>query len=627
MTDLFLDNKRVVLYDRTAFKFTIENVYFTKSGSYTYDLELPARENVAIFGHIDRLDTNAVETYDARLIVDNREWFVGTATITSISPESIKIQLLGGNAQMNFVNNNNLKFIDELNLGNWGEELQGAYYSGSGVGTTYSLFYSFIWVNYESMARSSREEAALWLKELLWGNKGDFVAFPIYNETSETMCNDWVQRKYDEVSFVEPRWSIPQEYSDGSTKQYGNNYPQVKFALQPYLLFIVRRIFESLGYVIDITELENNDYFRKIFIANANDRIEINKALPHWSVNEFITQIENLLGVIVVAEGKNVVIKPDYKYFAHRIVSLENIMDEWSMECEEPKNNNVGYVETDSYACLDNELRDIAKKRVVGSMEELIDELVEGGREPFIEKYKGYIIDIDNRFYVVKNGTSNLREVDYFRPLINSKDNNDIDIELKIVPCPTKDLTFDKVSTSVVKDVKIDKIEETINILSLSRADLISCSFASHSSDDIEDIDAVIMGEEDMPKEDSVDTLYIAMNDDVQDLFSLYYKYPRPFTHPIEKIAPMSADVKKTDSLSLNEASGLRTIYSEVFNKTPIIDKTRKYCISFICGEPLRTDCIYLIRNRKFVCEKFEYNIKSKGPDKIVTGYFYLYKS
>ena len=30
MTELFLDNKRVVLYDRTAFKFTIENVYFTK---------------------------------------------------------------------------------------------------------------------------------------------------------------------------------------------------------------------------------------------------------------------------------------------------------------------------------------------------------------------------------------------------------------------------------------------------------------------------------------------------------------------------------------------------------------------------------------------------------------------
>ena len=59
MIELFLDGKPAVLKDNVSIKLTRENVYFTKNGSYTYDVELPlqVKDNRDIFGSINRIDT------------------------------------------------------------------------------------------------------------------------------------------------------------------------------------------------------------------------------------------------------------------------------------------------------------------------------------------------------------------------------------------------------------------------------------------------------------------------------------------------------------------------------------------------------------------------------------------
>ena len=52
MTILYLNGKRAVIDEKQTIKFVRENTYFTKSGTYTYDITLPALcpENIAIFG-------------------------------------------------------------------------------------------------------------------------------------------------------------------------------------------------------------------------------------------------------------------------------------------------------------------------------------------------------------------------------------------------------------------------------------------------------------------------------------------------------------------------------------------------------------------------------------------------
>ncbi len=624
MTELFIDNKRAVLPENFSFKLTRENVFFTRSGSYTYDIDLPAKANFHIFGHINRLDASEVESFNARVMIDNCEWFSGTATITSVTPGNIKVQLLGGNARMNFVNNNEKRYIDELDLGNWGEIEGGFYYFGSGEGRTYSLFYSNIWLDYKSRASASIDEAQLWLKGKLCGTGGKWVAFPVYNETSQTMCNDWVMRIIDGTSRVEPRMSIPEEYTDGSTKQVGNGKPQVKFAMQPYLLFVVEQVFQALGHKINIDVLRGVEWFTRLFVVNANDRIELCRALPHWTVNEFITQLENFFGVVfVTADGENISLIPRSQYHNGGTYYIKDVLDEWSFDCDEEENvghSNVGYSTTGAYESVDDELRELVKRKQYTSMAELTAEYSSMTSEvtspEFCKKYKGYILEADDRYFITKEHY--LKEVDYLRPRITNHDNKDIDIELKIVPCPMRESGVDYVTTSKKDGVDIDTVTMSLDVLLPSRPDSVECSFTqlADGDDRIEDVDAAIAGDEALPEKNSNDILYVAINDgELQN-------YPQAYTHPLSMTIPLYLSPRK-ESLSLNPIDGLTTLHSEVIDKEPQIDKSRKYCIKFLAKHLLSLDRVFVIRNRRFVCERLEYSVNSRGVEKVVTGYFF----
>lgn len=620
MIELFIENKKAVLPENVKFKVTMENVFFTKSGNYTYDIELPAKENFTIFGHINRLDTSTDSiTYSAKLVVDNDELLNGKATLTSVSQTSIKVQLLAGNAQMNFVNNNEQLYIDEIDLGNWGREIQGIYYSGSGKGTTYSLFYAAIWNVYQSKWRTSREEAKLWLEQLLWGT-GKYVAYPIYNENADTTCNDWVVRIIDNSAYFEPRWSLQQEFSDGSSKQVGNNYPQVKFALQPKLVWLIERLFEKLGYKVDVSDLESIDLLSRIYITTANDRLEICKALPHWTVNDFITQIEKFLGIVVYTNGKEIRIIPRSKYNSNTYY-IKDVVDEWSIEYDENDNfDSIGYCKTDVYSCIDNEIRELAKKKVFSSLVELQSEF--SNNPNFCSENKGYILEAEGRYYIVRGENNTLREIDYLKP--KQQNNGDVDFELKIVPCPMAIRSFDVVSTDTIDDVKIDSIIMTNEAYIMSREDLLSCTFSSITNRDaIEDVEAVINGNEELPEKNNNDIMYVALSYDHINTGAGIISYPLGVVHPLSTTAPFSLFNNIGHSLSINNIPGLKTLYSEVIDKEPKIIRNKKYCIRFISHKKITPDGVYIIRNRKFVCEKLEYSINTRGMEKLVTGYFY----
>lgn len=122
MIQIFLDGLQAAVPDKTSIKFTTENPYFTKTSSYTYEIELPLSisANRMIFGWIDRLDVDiSTRTMSARLVVDNRTILVGTAHVTSVSNTSVKVQLLGSEASYNYGNKMAETYIDELDLGDW----------------------------------------------------------------------------------------------------------------------------------------------------------------------------------------------------------------------------------------------------------------------------------------------------------------------------------------------------------------------------------------------------------------------------------------------------------------------------------------------------------------------------
>ena len=161
----------------------------------------------------------------------------------------------------------------------------------------------------------------------------------------------------------------------------------------------------------------------------------------------------------------------------------------------------------------------------------------------------------------------------------------------------------------------------------MSREDLLSCTFSGiTNSDAIEDVEAVINGNEELPEKNNNDIMYVALSYDQINTGAGIISYPLGVVHPLSTTAPFSLFNNIGHSLSINNIPGLKTLYSEVVDKEPKIIRNKKYCIRFISNKKITPDGVYIIRNRKFVCEKLEYSINTRGMEKLVTGYFYEMK-
>ena len=398
MIELFLDNKPAVLRDNISIKLTRENVYFTKNGSYTYDVELPlqVKENRDIFGSINRKDvTTQYQEFHAVLRVDNKVLLDGKAVINQVTDTSVKIQLLGGNSEMNFYAKGEELYIDELDLGDWQNEM-GRWLLPTEKGT--AMFRAYIdWLDvtqivYQNAPENSNSTIAQnaydWWRKRWWSfnyvpgetgyddieNRG--VAFPVINSNSEwnsycksgLLCNEVVMRKHGKSYFPEYRLTWPNQSTPGG------DFPQVCPSFQPMLCRTLRKIMTAVGYSMDddIDSLrilyQSNEIFPRIFIACANNRREIAKALPHWTVNEFLTQIERFMGICIevdeITKTSRIIARSSFYDTATPSVIAE-VVDEHTIEVNKDNktdisNGNVGFDIDDGIAHLSDDIMEVA---------------------------------------------------------------------------------------------------------------------------------------------------------------------------------------------------------------------------------------------------------------------------
>lgn len=78
-------------------------------------------------------------------------------------------------------------------------------------------------------------------------------------------------------------------------------------------------------------------------------------------------------------------------------------------------------------------------------------------------------------------------------------------------------------------------------------------------------------------------------------------------------------------SLSLNPIEGVRTLASSTVSGEgmPKINATVRHCFRFISDRVPDPASLFLIRNRRFVCDKIEATITPNGLQPLLTGYFY----
>lgn len=682
MIELFLDGKPAVLKDNVSIKLTRENVYFTKNGSYTYDVELPlqVKENRDIFGSINRIDTiTEYHVFHAVLRVDNKVLLDGKAVINQVTENAVKVQLLGGNSEMNFYTKGEELYVDELDLGDWMHELsyqpvpQPAE-KGTAVYRAVLDWMECVDIRFlnkpDSQDPSKAQSAFEWWRDRWWAydhsqgydaydNRG--VAFPVINTNSEwnsyceegLLCNEIVMRLHGRDGnfgryFPEYRlgWENQVEQSDGT--------PQVCPSYMPMLCRTIRKVLDAVGYEIDIPGLQrlytDNTLFRRIFIVTANNRIDIAKALPHWTVNEFLTQVERFLGVVFEVDEitKTCTLVSHQTWWTDTPLPIEDIVDEYTSEVSKEDTSdvsigNIGYSMEDSEFHLSDDILGAATiDNRFTSFAQMQTYLQNGASAD--DKNKLFNV-LGHQFILasIKDSAGNVteyffKEVNQFGALMRQPDKKDIDVELKIVPATTtlQNVPF-VITTSYTQDgktyyneIKLDEVP--MPILTIEGPSDVGEKLLVRAADSVKtDIESLIEGETTIDSASEIDKMYVAY---VPEFMTAIYNEDMSCVGEYPVVQPCSAYEVKSNAygnkhnsalnyLTLQKLQDKETIGNTSFADGTVIDTTVKYCIKFISNEVLKPTRAFLIHGQRFACEKLEYNITAKGVSPLVTGYFY----
>ncbi|MDE6125789.1 MAG: hypothetical protein K2G30_02435 [Muribaculaceae bacterium] len=401
---------------------------------------------------------------------------------------------------------------------------------------------------------------------------------------------------------------------------------------------------------------------------NANNFVDCRMCLPHWTVNEWWSKLEEAFGVGVsfnLGSGE-MSIRPRAELWAKEdMVVLPDVVDEFSVELDDESvkdisSCNVGFsdFDGDNAALLTDRQRQAA--RVNDDFANLTELLAYGKRigETGMKSQKDVLFYCaDGRRYIYTEACG-FMEVDQFRPRIIDEE-KDIDIHLDFVPAKyVEDRAEIYHEFESPKGYPMRNVlgSTTVKVLAVPDVNEMDWYRIGRTNGNTLDLERLITNEEDP---DTIETTngrslcYIALAPKSGDYErvkiqanksdDLIYRYT--LNHPVGALricgtANFLGDEGPTNryipnggnvtpgtetSLSLNPIEGVRTLASSTVSGEgmPKINATVRHCFRFICDRVPDPASLFLIRNRRFVCDKIEATITPDGLSPLLTGYFY----
>lgn len=608
MTELFLDGQRVFIKESTSIKLVEENPYMTQSGEYTYDIEIPLKGNMSnakVFKNINRMDvTKEIIQQDAKLMVNGSCVITGTATITSITDSFVKVQILSGNANLNFLSKNKNLYIDELNLGDMINE-EGQLMCGKKPVISY-------------FGRIKDEGTRL---KKLFGKYGDtdFVFFPVGNKKNGVVLNNLCLKKMTTETET-PFWK---SFSYSSSLNIGDlDYNVTGHACaHPYFCTVLKRIFETLGYRIVENQIENT-VLKNVFIVNSQTGGNYAQLLPHWTLNEFIEQVEKFFGVVlrVNDQTKEIRILLRNSFWKGKVIYLDQIIDEYTVNCDEEEttdisNGNIAYdfEDVDKYLKISEDVLEQTEKKVFDTYSEMsayYDSLNDVDR-------KKYLYEVRGIQYIYRDG--GLSEVNQFRNLERNTKDSDADIELKIVPVEMRTHRTNWEGCAYDDFFKnwYPTKGDDFNIVIINASEYIV-----NTGDTGNSVQDLIEGTVDKPSKNTL--IEVAMNDaklqHVQkDNGSASQVFPWPFVLTNDLL---NGTQNRGFSFELNKIDGRNTMFDVIYNETTKVNTQCELIIKFITDEMYDPMNLFIIHNKPYICKQIEYQIDEHGINPVKTGYF-----
>lgn len=606
--EIRINGKRATLKKGTSFEYVAENRLFSGSDGYTLSITFPlrhCRENLDIFGHINRMDVIAGKVIFDCEIRDRNFYKFGSITITEINDAEVKTQFLEGRSEQNFDKTLDKYYINELNLG----------------------------------SPPTTSKSAIKPEDAWQPNHANpvCVALPWVNDYSGNIQNkaEYVPDKYDNQGHLTQR-----------AYYYWHEQDTTGLSWQPYLIYITKKICEAVGYTPDFSKWEQSEEYKYLLICNTLPYAwympGFANALPHWTVEEYFEKLELFLGGEFDFDhrGKRISFVFTEATLADRKpVTLDRIVSEHSTEvkveeenCEYAEQKNMVYKDCDHemwkfYSC--DWFVDGWQSRVVryNSMTELLN--ANRGyrnwdgrhhRDNRIDKLlyaadcDAYFIirplsrtverisSIGGRLRVIFNYKCRLQPVNLFGGRIVNDDEDADQQEIEFVPAWIDD-TEDKYGR--VLFLSFNAFDEDN---STTGEDENAYPFMkTHSLSSLE------AGEKEK-KAEYYDRIFVGFWDGSQSTMG---KLPRPCVEDIEIMEDWSNFSYLHFSLRINDRQLRR---NKVLHT---IEPKMKTTFKFLADSIPDVRAVFYIKGKKYLCEKITATFTENGMSQLLKGIFY----
>lgn len=578
---IIINHKQAVLKKGSSFEFVSENRFFTDADAYSFSITFPLKgcpRNQDIFGHINRKDHDLDRLLLDCEIHDRNFHAVGSVSIVSITEVEVKTQFLAGRSAQNFHSDLDDIYINEITMPS---------------------------LHFEN--RNTLEFYCRTYAEQLQRDYLGFVGLPWVNNTSGNIQN-------------------PLRQNDRKTALVYDTAGYGTFVGQPFLLEVLKQVLTAAGYSYNIEILEDSK-FADIIICNALPQVwemdAMNLILPHWTVSEFLKQLELFLdGQFNLEPGSRIMTFTFNSTLLSQMkeVVLNNVVETHTVDITEAENSkdiyheqrNLSYAagghQMDKFYSCRWAIGGIISKRTWAStsaMKSALNTYLDCTAYNHAYYNQLHYCTVEKTHFVLRCVSTylqgktthyrmRLQPVNVFGPRIINETDDAETTEMKIVPA-------------------------CIDNTDAQHGDLIfvECGTLDNETDNVADVDknqprvvnALKVGEKEQ-KEEFYDKLYVAFwTGNAQRYFPLF---PHPVVDKIEV---------RPDNTILTHACSMRLTESKTHPISSLkhpIDQTQKFTFSFLRDTIPDVRSIFLIHGKKYLAEKISCSFTENGMSSLL---------
>lgn len=596
MLNIVIDGKRAALKKGTAFDLVSENRRFGKSDSYTLEIAFPlkdCKQNCKIFGLLNRKDADIEKLiYDCQ-IIDKGLNKHGSLIITEISEIDVKCQFLEGRSGAKLTSPLADKYINDLKI------------------------------------KAPNTSLTVISPVQAWSPDQECVALPWVNNESGNIQN--------KITY------------ENSFYKWADDIAGLSW--MPYLTTVIKGICTAIGYSCDVSAIENNPGLKYLLVCNVLPYTwflpDVARALPHWTIEEFFGFLEDFLLAKVDIDhvAKHIKIVGAESLYAESqsgIVEITSDINDFTVDvfvndsdCSAIDVQNIKYKKSDHqhqnfYDCnwAVKRLIDADMVLYYDTLDELISDVMSGFQ--FIDDAGHRNLNLTKLYYVdqykkyfctrcwsydseTKKRFLGLQVVNEYGARIIDESEEAKSTELMFVPACVDFTELDFGFTLFMSPGSYGESSQS-NYDAIDSSDISSVEGETGNHRGSGGIHEVLKeGEFSMQRSEYYDRIYFAWWDGEIEI---------PKTNPfpaVSKIFAGSVGHKKVYPFDFSLKSE-----NSVFSKFAFdIDPSARYNIAFLADSLPDVNKIYLIRGKKYVCEKLTVSMTDKGMSSLIKGVFW----